>query len=123
MSVSVYTMQMVCDDAVVLHSVGTVPYIPCSSKKSMHCLKTVGSSSWSVPSVLRWMATSTVTPNTAESVGREGEVGGGRRKRREGKERRGEGRRGEGRKGVKKVCGRGTKRQRSRVEHERQKGK
>ena len=57
--------------------------IPCSSKKSMHCLKIVGNSSWSVPSVLRWMATSTVTPNTAESV-HTGRSGGGREGNKEG---------------------------------------
>lgn len=67
--------------------------VPCSSRKSMHCLKTVGSSSWSVPSVLRCTATSTVTPNTAESAEREGGEG-GRERMRDG--------RGRGEKGRKK---------------------
>ena len=57
--------------------------IPCSSRKSIHCLNTVGSSSWSVPSVLRCTATSSVAPNTAES-NRGG--GGGGRKREGGRE-------------------------------------
>ena len=58
--------------------------IPCSSRKSIHCLNTVGSSSWSVPSVLRCTATSSVAPNTAESNRGGGEKEGGRERGGEG---------------------------------------
>lgn len=48
-----------------------VEHLPFSSRKSIHCLNTVGSSSWSVPRTLRCMATSRGAPNTAESEKRE----------------------------------------------------
>ena len=66
-----------------------VLYSPCSSRKSMHCLKTVGSSSWSELNTLLCTATSRLTPNTAQSRnnssggregGREGEREGERKK-------------------------------------------